>query len=293
MIKREIKSQLFSMGTLCAILLMFVLFMTGKSGEVLPGGKSTTVLDAIYNKLNGNWQAGMSSSAANQMMKIWTSNMYIAVLLPIVTGIPFVFKYITEVRTQNKRFVLVRTTVKRYWLSKIIATVVTSTVITVIAIAIYDATLYIFYDSISELGEDGELVKTIFVGEGASDMSLWFAIIKSNCYFVLFANVCGAFAMFITLISSDVYITLGTTVLIVYVQQRLFEGLIKEYIKTQSEMIGNIANIVDPSFLNYAGRNGFYKDKEILAVMIEVTLMFLLYFLSYLYFSGQKDLCAK
>lgn len=295
MIREEIKKQIFSVEFVISVLLLYMVFMLGNCIGVVPDKESVSVLEAVWNKLHNNWVSGAGSLAVLQMRSVWTDNSYLPIVAPVILGLPFISRYIEEVTTQNKRLMLIRAGVKKYYLSKVISGIITCMVIAACALALYDITLLCFFDGISVNDNNGlyDVVCQLLLGRSGEMSEIYLAIVKNNLYFIIYAVICGAFCFMITVISRDKYVTLGATVLISYVQRRLYDELLMMEFIDNNESAGIIADIVNPVFLRYAGQNGFYGDKEPVALIVAVCLIAAFYSLVYIYYKKQLDISEK
>ena len=136
MIKLELKKNIISVYFVVSIFLLYFTFLFGDSGHVLLDDTSTTIVGAIWSKLHSNWKVCSDSSFLVRMNAMWSDNPYLPILMPLI--------YLEEIRTGNKRLILLRCSLKSYYMSKILANIVCSILISVLSIFLYYITLVIF-----------------------------------------------------------------------------------------------------------------------------------------------------
>lgn len=295
MIREEIKKQIFSVEFVISILLLYMVFMLGSCIGIIPGKESVSVIEAVWNKMHNNWAGGVESLAVLKMKSVWTDNSYLPIVAPVILGLPFISRYIEEVTTRNKRLMIIRAGIKKYYLSKVVSNIITCMMIAALALALYDITLLRFFDGISVNDNNGlyDVVCQLLLGRSGEMNEIYLAIVKSNMYFIIYAVISGAFCFMITVICRDKYITLGAAVLISYVQCRLQDEFRSIHFTENSERAEIIADILDPMFLHYAGKNGFYGDKEHIALFVAVCLIGVFYGIVYIYYKQQTDISEK
>lgn len=295
MLKAELKKSVGSVYFLISVLMLYAAFLLGDSGQVLPGGSSTVVAGAIWNKLHGNWQAGLGSSYLIRMDAMWTDNGYLPVLMPVICGLPCVLPYLDEVRAGNKRMILVRSSLKKYYAAKIAAVFICAVLTALLSVALYYVTLFIFYDGIPVSDDLFRLVYTLFLHgdmvaeSGDVSMAPVLAeLLKGVLYFCIYAVINGLFCYFMAVCCRNGYVAFGGAVFISYMQRRIVDELLRKYILEGAELAGKIGNVLDPVFLHCAGVNGFYADKEALAVI--VALGMILFFCFMIVFVSKRSI---
>lgn len=278
MVRLEIKKNIQSFLFVISVLLLYVVFLLGDSGNILPNG-TTTILGAIWNKYHGNWLICSDSSCLVRMYSMWTDNIYLPVLLPILCGLPGVKKYLEEVETGNKKFILSRCSLKEYYFSKTMGNMLSAVMVVFVAVIFYYATLFIFFDHITFQHESFSNIYFVLTGSLVEDVrqiscaAIVWSIFKGVLYFCLYAMVSASFCMWIAICCKDQYVTFGATIFLCYMQSRIVEELILKYLSDGMKKAGVIADVLNPVFLHFAGNSGFYQKKEWLAVLISILLI--------------------
>lgn len=293
MLRLEMKKSIFSIYFGISILLLYLMFLLGNSGQVLMNGTSTTVVNAIWNKFHGNWRMCSDSSYFVRMFHMWTDNRYLPVLMPFICGMPSVAIYLEEIKTGNKKFMLSRCTRKEYLVSKIVSNAAVSILLSFLAVALYYLTLYLFYDRIPMTDSEFAIVHFVFSGELQDDVSglsmipVYIGLIKGVLYFFVFGVMNSSFCLMMGSLCKDKYTAFGGTVFLRYLQCRILEELVVKYISDGVELAGTLADIVNPVYLHYAGRSGFYQDKEWLALFVGIGFI-VFHYLVYIWVSGKE-----
>lgn len=276
MVKLEIKKNLCSIYFAISVLICYLTFMSGDGGHVLPGGSSTTVFGAVWNKLHGNWQRCEESSYLIRMYYMWEGNEYLSVLMPFICGLPGVAFYLEEIKTGNKKLILSRCGMKKYYCSKIVANIITAAAISLAAVFCYYATLFIFYDGIAKTEDAFSVVCFVFLGElpdsadKISMAAIYLQMIKGVVYFSLYSVMGSSFCLMMAVWCRDKYVTFGSTIFLCYLQWRIVMELLEKHMDNGWETAGKLFYILNPIFLHYAGRAGFYENKEWLAVTVAI-----------------------
>lgn len=274
MLRLEIKKNLENLSFLLAVLLLYLLFLMGYSGEVLPGDQSTTVIGAIWNKLHGNWQTCFESSYLLRMHRMWCDNYYLPVLLPFLCGLPSAMVYLDEVHTGNKKWILPRSSYRCYYSAKILANIISAMLVSVLAVIFYDITLFLFFDHLPFSHEDFPVVYAALTGGRIEDVSTFSVsligrvLLKNLLYFLLYSVMCNSLCFWIVVWCREKYTVFGVTVFLSYLPCRIYEELVHKYVDTGHEILRTASDIVSPIFLYYAGRSGFYENKEWLALAL-------------------------
>lgn len=274
MIRTEIKKNVVSIFFLISIILLYIMFLLGDSGQVLPGNSSTTIIGAIWNKLHGNWDSSIDSYYLVRMKSIWNDNAYLPILMPIICGLPSIINYMEEIAANNKKLILVRSSIRKYYMAKIISNMVSAAFIAVFAVVLYYITLFFFFDKLLITDDFFSVVYFVVSGfypENVSDISMspiYFSLIKGLVYFALYAIMNGSFCLMVTAFCRDKYATIGATIVFCYMQNRIVEELQRKFIVDGIKNAGTISDVLNPIFLYFAGNSGFYKNKELMAVFV-------------------------
>ena len=299
MIKSEIKKNVISVYFVISVLLLYIIFLLGDSGQVLPGGMSTTIIGAIWSKFHGNWEMCSDSSFLVRMNAIWDDNRYLPILMPVICGLPGAMVYLGEIGTGNKRLILTRCSLKSYYISKIVANFVCSVLISVFSIFLYYITLVFFFDHIPVSDDSFRIIYFVFSGnmpENSKDIS-WYLIIykllKGILYFCFYSVMCSSFCYFMAVWCRDKYTAFGGTVFICYMQSRIVEELVRKYIMEGITVAGTAADILNPIFLHFAGDSGFYQNKEGLAVLLTFSIILFYYFMTVYLSQKQLDVSER
>lgn len=285
MIKLEFKKNILSVYFMISIFLLYITFLFGDSGQVLLDDTSTTIVGAIWSKLHGNWKMCGDSSFLVRMNAMWSDNPYLPILMPLICGLPGAMIYLEEVRTGNKRLLLVRCSRKSYYVSKIVANIVCAVLISVLSISLYYITLVIFFDNIPVTDDSFQIVYFVFSGnmiENNKDISVFlivYKLLKGIIYFCFYSVMCGSFCYLMTVWRKDRYIAFGGTIFLCYAQRRIVEELARKYITEGITSAGTAADILNPIFLHFAGDSGFYQNKEGLAVLLAFLIILFNYFM--------------
>lgn len=300
MIRLEIKKNIMSVYFVLSVLILYLIFMSGNSGYVLPDeNAATSIIGAIWNKLHGNWRMNSDSSYLVRMYHIWTDNRYLPVLMPIVCGLPCAMHYFEEIKTTNKRFMLVRCSKKEYFLSKITANLVCAVAVAVMAVGLYYVTLYCLFDKIPHSDDSFATVFFVLTGmeieqaKEASMIALYVALLKGVVYFCLYAGICSSFCFMMAVWCRDKYIAFGGIIFVCYMQCRIAEELARKYVADGVLAAGPAADVISPNFLHYAGRSGFYENKEFLALGITFFLLLCFCFATVWLASRQLDVSER
>lgn len=273
MVRMEIRKNIISVFFPVSVFLLYLMFLMGDGGDILPDGGRVSVLGAIWNKLQGNWQH-TADSCCLAHMNLWRGNGYLPVLMPVICGLPCAMNYMEEVATGNKKLVLARCPVKKYYMSKITGNIL-SAVLTVLGAAVlYYITLLVFFDGTAFTDAEFPMVYFRFTGilpDGPGGISAalfawWF--VKKILYFILYAVMGASFFLTVAAFCLDKYIAAGAAITLSYVQMRIYQGLADMYVREGNEAAGTAASIINPQFLGSAGQgNGFYGSREIPAVL--------------------------
>lgn len=285
MVKLEIKKNLITIYFIISTLLLYTVFLLGDSGHVLQDNTSTTIIGAIWNKWQGNWQRCSDSSFLVRMYTMWSDNTYLPILLPFICALPGVLRYLEERETGNKKIILVRSTFREYYSSKIIGNAVCAVSISVVAIVLYYLTLLVFFDNISVSDEVFPIIYFVFSGkmiENSTDISMlliYAKLFKGILYFCLYSVMGSSFCFWLAVLLKDKYTTFGSAVFFCYLQSRVVEELSRKYIIDGVTFAGIVSDFFNPIFLHFAGNGGFYQNKEWLAVMLTIFIIIFNYFM--------------
>lgn len=285
MIKLEFKKNIISIYFVISIFLLYITFLLGDSGHVLLDDTSTTIIGAIWSKLHSNWKMCSDSSFLVRMNAMWSDNPYLPILMPLICGLPGAMIYLEEIRTGNKRLILARCSLKSYYMSKIVANIVCSILISVLSIFLYYITLIIYFDSIPVSDDSFQIIYFIFSGnmiENSKNISVFlivYKLLKGIIYFCVYSIMCSSFCYLMTVWCKDGYIAFGGMIFLCYVQSRIVEELVRKYVIESIALAGTIADILNPIFLHFAGNSGFYQNKEGLAVIFAFLLIMFNYFM--------------
>lgn len=299
MIKSELKKNVISVYFVISVLLLYITFLLGDSGQVLPGRTSTTIIGAIWSKFHGNWEICSDSSFLVRMNAIWNDNHYLPILMPVICGLPGAMIYLGETGTGNKKLILTRCSLKSYYISKIVANFVCSVLISVFSIFLYYITLVFFFDNIPVTDDSFRIIYFVFSGnmvENSKDIS-WYLIIykllKGILYFCFYSVMGGSFCYFMAVWSRDKYTAFGGTIFICYMQSRIVEELMRKYVMEGVTSAGTAADILNPVFLHFAGYSGFYQNKEGLAVLISFLIILFHCFMMIYLSQKQSDVSER
>lgn len=293
MIKLEIKKNLTTISFIISVLLLYIIFLLGDSGHVLPDNTTTTILGAIGNKMQGNWQRSSDSSFLVRMYTMWNDNAYLTILMPFICALPGVLKYLEEKETGNKKMILVRSSLREYYISKIIGNAVCAVSVSIAAVILYYTTLLIFFDNITLDEEAFPVIYYIFsehMVENTDDISIVLIAVKlfkGIFYFCIYSIMAGSFCLWMAVLLKDKYTTFGSTIFLSYLQCRIVEELSRKYIIDGVASAGVLSDILNPVFLHFAGNSGFYQDKEWQAVLLAVCIILFNYFM-FIQLSGKQ-----
>ena len=296
MIKLELKKNIISVYFVVSIFLLYFTFLFGDSGHVLLDDTSTTIVGAIWSKLHSNWKVCSDSSFLVRMNAMWSDNPYLPILMPLICGLPGAIIYLEEIRTGNKRLILLRCSLKSYYMSKILANIVCSILISVLSIFLYYITLVIFFDSVPVSDDSFQVIYFIFSGnmiENSKNISAFliaYKLLKGIIYFCFYSIMCSSFCYLITIWCKDKYIAFGGTIFLCYLQSRVVEELLRKYVIEGVTSAGTAADILNPIFLHFAGSSGFYQNKEGLAVLFVFLIILFNYFMMIRLSQKQFDL---
>ena len=115
MLKHELKKKLFTPYFFTAIFLLFLMFILGSAGKISGGDGNETYLSAIIIKFQGKWVDCVDSFGVFHLLGFWDGNEYTPILLPFIVGLPGLGVYLEEIKSGNKRFILDRTSKRRYY----------------------------------------------------------------------------------------------------------------------------------------------------------------------------------
>lgn len=299
MIKCELKKTMISIYFIISVFLLYMMFMLGDSGRVLPGNVTASVIGGIWNKLHKNWVISSDSSYLVRMYHMWSDNVYLPLLMPFITGLPAVMQYLEEIHSGNKRFLIHRCSRKEYYLSKIIANSVCAVSIAVMAIGLYYLTLLVFYDKIPISDPEFLFVNFAITGnyvEESNEISKYLLIcelLKNILYFCVYAVMSSSFCYFFAVWFRDKYVAFGGTIVFCYVLHRIHEGLDMLFFHKGVELAGNIADFLDPIYLYYAGRSGFYEKREWLAVTLAFLILIFNFYMAVRLSKKTLDVCER
>lgn len=296
MVKMEIKKNVVNIFFLISIILLYIVFLLGDSGQVLPGNTSTTIIGAIWNKLHGNWEISSDSYYLVRMKRIWNDNAYLPILMPIICGLPSVINYMEEITANNKKLILVRSSVRKYYLAKIVSNMVSAALIALLAVSLYYITLIYFFDKLLITDDSFSIVYFIISGifpDDVSDISMspiYLRLMKGILYFVLYAIINGSFCLMVTAFCRDKYVTIGATIFFCYMQIRIVEELQRKFVIDGIKNAGMISDIINPIFLYFAGNSGFYKNRELIAVFAACLIIYFNYYVLIHFSKKQFDI---
>lgn len=287
MIQSELKKNIISIYFVFSVFLLYVLFLMGDTGPFYADNSSVTIIGAIWGRLHGKWNISVASSFLVQMDGMWTGNPYLSVMMPLVCGLPGAMVYLEEIKTGNKKFLLARSSLRQYHVSKIVANLISSVLTSLFSISLFYVTLVFFFDRISP-SQDFDIFQIVYVSfcgklvedvGGISYLLIVCILLKSILYFSLYSMVCASFCYCMAVWCKDKYIAFGSTIFLCYLQSRIEEEVARIYV-TEGVAAAKIpADILDPVFLHYAGRSGFYQNKEALAVLLAILLVSLYCFM--------------
>lgn len=280
MVTLEIKKNIRNFSFLLSVLLLYLVFLLGDSGAVLLGdNQHTTVIGAIWNKFHGNWQVCSDSSCLVRMYRLWTDNAYLPILMPFLCGLPGAMVYLDEIHTGNKKWILSRCSFRQYYSAKIVANAVSAVLVSAFAVVLYYATLLLFFDKLPISHEEFPLIYSVLTGDWIEDVSAFSvyvicgALLKNLLYFFLYSVMSASICLWIAVWCREKYTVFGATVFMSYLPCRISEELVRKCMDKGNELFGDIADIIDPTFLHYAGKSGLYGDKEWLALGITASII--------------------
>lgn len=300
MVKLEIKKNIVSIYFLISVLLLYLIFMLGDSGHIFPDDKlTTTIIGAIWNKYHGNWKMGFDSSYLTRMYSMWTDNRYLPVLMPVICGLSGTMHYLEEMNTTNKRLILARCSRKEYYLSKIAANLACAVSVVVMAIFLYYVTLFLLFDHIPLSDESFLTIYFAISGkevEQTGDVAMsiiYINLFKGVLYFCLYAVMSSSFCYMMAVWCRDRYVAFGGMIFLCYMLCRVREELARKFVVDGISSAEPIADVLNPNFLHFAGRSGFYADKEILAVFLAVILPVFYYLVMFLISEHSLDVSER
>lgn len=110
-------------------------------------------------------------------------------------------KYLEEVETGNKKFILSRCSLKEYYFSKTMGNMLSAVMVVFVAVIFYYATLFIFFDHITFQHESFSNIYFVLTGSLVEDVrqiscaAIVWSIFKGVLYFCLYAMVSASFCM--------------------------------------------------------------------------------------------------
>ncbi len=299
MIRTEIKKDIFNFWTPILVLFLYFMFLLGDCEAVLPSGERATVLGAIWNKYHDpGWRASMQSSYLLRMYFVWTDNLYLPILMPLICGLPSAISYIEEVETGNKKWILHRCSIRRFYLSKIVGNAVSAVFVLLTAVGLYYVTLYLFFDKMPISHEAFPILYSSITGimpEDIGEMSfspIIYNICKGVLYFCVYAVQCASFCLWMSFWLRERYTVFGVTILVSYLQTRIVEEMSAKYLSDGIEGAGIAADILNPMFLHFAGHGGFYENRELLALALSLAIICFNYFMAACLSRRRLDLSA-
>lgn len=295
MIKTEWKKTIFSIEFLIAVLLLYIVFLCGKGGQELTGEDTLSILRVLLGRLRHRQMVSeMEEWAVPHMLGIWWDNIYLPMVAPVIFGLPFISKYVEEVKSQNKRLILIRTGFSGYYRAKVVSVLLTGCLIAFFAVLLYDATLFLFFERISALDkEERELCYSLVSEHVTSYAGVCLTVLKSNLHFMLYGMICEAEIFLLTVLSRDRYITLGTSILTTYIQCRLVQELSTKGFEEQNEFLQKLSQFFSPVFLGYAGRYGIYQNREWAAVLVAGGVIGFCFLMVFIYYKKQSDISER
>lgn len=300
MVKLEIKKNIVSIYFLISVLLLYLIFMLGDSGHVLSDDRlTTTIIGAIWNKYHGNWKMGFDSSYLTRMYSMWTDNRYLPVLMPVICGLPGAMHYFEEINTTNKRLILARCSRKEYYLSKIAANLTCAVSVAVAVIFLYYITLFLLFDHVPLSDESFLTIYFSISGkwvEQTEDISMsiiYINLFKGILYFCLYAVISSSFCYMMAVWCRDKYIAFGGMIFLCYMLCRIQEELARKFVADGISAAGPISDIFNPNFLHFAGKSGFYENKEIPAVCLSIILPVFYYLIVFLISEHSLDVSER
>ena len=208
----------------------------------------------------------------------WCTMDYLPVVLPALVGLPALMLYLEEIKSTNKKFLLIRGSRLRSGLSELLSTAVCAQVIASLAIILFIITVRIVFPSDAKVPG----YAMVYYGymkkmpEGNEAVTLY-VVLKSGFVqylrFLLYATKCAFFIQAVAALTKSMQYSLGISFFFCYFQKRISDELSDYGFFHNNKTAANISEIIDAGFLKNAGLNGFYEDKKIMAYCIETALI--------------------
>ncbi len=280
MIKLELKKNVKSRYFLISVVLLYIVFMLGDSGQVLNDGISkTTIIGAIWSKFHGNWNRGIDSSYLIRMNDIWIGNSYLPVLMPVICGLPGVGIYLEEMWTGNKRMMLVRCSNRQYHIAKIVANAAAAVGVCILSITLFYITLLLGYDNIPKSDEMFPYIYMNFSGREVTSVReismllVYRKLFKGVICFCLYAVINSSLCYLLAVWLRDKYIAFGGAIALLYVQTRIYEELTRKFLVEGDGVAQTLSSLINPCFLHTIGKYGFYQNRQCLALGVALALI--------------------
>ena len=282
MLKSEIKKKTFTTYFWISVVLMLLMFLCSDAGRIFSGTESETVLSLLIAKSKGRWVRKFETYSFVLLQRFFTGNYYLPVVMPIICGLPGLGIYLEEIKSGNSRFLLSRTSRKKYYVGKLLSQALAAALAAFFAIVVYLVIVMLFFDKPRTSDFDFSILYVTVKGKNipgypeitAADIKemniIYLYTLRSAVLFMFYAAKSSIFCLAVAALVKDSYLTVGFTVVLSYLQLRLSEAVGNSEIKKSlnRQKFTRISDLISPDILGYVNQFGSLEKRGWLYILI-------------------------
>ena len=284
MLKSELKKKIFTAYFWISVILLLLMFLCADAGKIFSGDESETILSLLVAKSKGKWIRSFKTYSFTLFPKFLGGNYYLPVVMPIICGLPGLMVYLEEIRSGNNRFLLGRTSRKKYYLGKLVSQAVSAALAALFAITAYLLVVTLFFDKPQTTDTDFSILYVIVKGKNPpgfpeitdadiKEMNIiYLYTLRSSLLFILYAVKSSILCIAVASFAKDSYLTVGFTVVLSYLQMRLSETVVSIEMKKSinRQKYTRISDLISPDILKHVDPFSSFEKRGWLYILITV-----------------------
>jgi len=271
-LKCDLSKSILNIGFLGCVILTAFLCFTSKVYVDPSTAKSYSVIEAIFIIDKQLKLENYSFSSYSVFCKGF--NGYLSLFMPVISAIPFIIPFTSEGASGMKRFVITRTGVTKYYLSKVVSVLFCGGLIACLGYAFYGLAVRFLFPSLSSYDLDYKTMELIFVTNKNELTSVITLLVSA----FLYGAESVALSLIIFSFSYDPYLITCIPFILIYTWQTSLQKITKNLIDKERFDIANVVYDMYPSSVMSLNVTATSKDIKIIIIFTMALIVFCSFF---------------
>ena len=261
-----------------SVFLLYFIFLLGRGGMVYSKYREDSIIKLTLGMIRGSCPKTYQTVFESLVKAYWSTQDYLPVVLPALAGLPALMLYLEEVKSTNKKLMLIRSSRLKCQLSELLSTAVCAMMIASLAIMMFMITMRVVFPSDPTV-TGYAMVYNYYMKrfpEGSETVPVY-VVLKSSLVqylrFMLYTVKCAFFLQALAVLTKSMQYSLGISFFFCYIQKRISEELVDYGFFHENQKAVKLSEIINAGFLKNAGIQGFYAERKLVAYLAEAGLI--------------------